>query len=122
MSGASVFLGVNLDPRLTWKRRVGNITEKCDEMSGRVRMGCRCSLTETNLYSINPDDGCVAYGSAAKSVLSDLLVIQAQALMICVFIPAQEAVDGQLLHMKGHDDGHLTKRVLEGQLAEGESF
>ena len=113
-------------------------------MSNRIGIGSCIRAAFKNIYialiCLVLDYGCIAYGSAAKSSLKKLEVVQAQALRICCdafkmtpLTALQVELGEMLLHIRhkqlmmnywtnlqGHsEDRHPTKKVLPRILAQG---
>lgn len=87
------FLGVHFDPGLTWREHIRSIVKKNKRVINVMR--CLAGLEwgadiaslkyiYVTLIRARIDYGCAVYGAAAKSALSDLDVIQALALRICL--------------------------------------
>ena len=86
------FLGVIFDSRMTWAEHIKKVTDKCKKILNVMRCitGAKWGADMSSLRTLYVglirsvlDYGCVAYGSAAKTHLGKLDVIQAQALRIC---------------------------------------
>lgn len=80
------FLGVQFDSRLTWREHVRDVVNKCKKGINVTR--CLAGLdwgpdvvslehTYVALIRSRLDYGSIAYGSAAKSVIAELDIIQA---------------------------------------------
>ncbi len=85
-------LGVWFDARLTWKVHIDSVVNKCKKVLNVMRclVGSEWGADRSGLKAIYiglirsvMDYGCVVYGSASKTLLKKLDVIQAQALRIC---------------------------------------
>ena len=83
------FLGVHFDVRLTWREHVRQIINKCKNILNVMRClaGLEWGADFASLKYIyialirtRLDYGSVVYGSAAKSVLTELDILQARAL------------------------------------------
>ncbi len=86
------FLGVYFDTKLTWREHIKYTVYKCKKVLNVMRClaglewGARFSALKYIYILIRSklDYGCTVYGSAAKSVLTELDVVQARALRICL--------------------------------------
>lgn len=87
------FLGVYLDTKLTWREHIKYTVYKCKKVLNVMRClaglewgACFSALKYIYIALIRSklDYGCTVYGSAAKSVLTELDVVQARALRICL--------------------------------------
>ena len=100
-------------------------------------MGSRCGINEIYIYvalvRARIDYGCVVYGSAAKTVLAELNVVQARALRLCfgavksapvcalqveagempLWIRRRQLMTNYWVNLRGHNGQHPFKRVLE---------
>ena len=83
------FLGVWFDTKLKWNEHIHKINSKCKRILNVMRCltgsewgASRAALKNIYIALIHSvlDYGCIAYGSAAKSSLKKLEVVQAQAL------------------------------------------
>lgn len=90
--GSFKFLGVTFDSRLTFAEQIKKIEDKCKKvinvmrcLTGREWGASRSSLKRVYVALIRSvlDYGSIVVGSAAKSLLKRLEVIQTQALRIC---------------------------------------
>lgn len=135
------FLGLIFDSRLTWREHVQGIVKsskgvlnimRC--LTGREWGAHFISLKYIYIALIGSriDYGSVAYGSAAKSVLAQVDIIQSRALRICLgamktapvcslpveagemplWIRRKQLTANYWIHLKGHKADHPTKRVL----------
>ena len=86
------FLGVWFDERVNWKVHVNKIEEKCGKIMNIMRSltGCEWGADRKSMLMIYRakiraaiDYGCLAYGSASKTALAKLDVVQSKALRIC---------------------------------------
>ena len=86
------FLGVWFDEHMKWTVHVSKIVEKCEKIMNVMRSmtGCEWGADRGSMLMIYRatiraaiDYGCLAYGSACKTVLTKLNVVQAKALRIC---------------------------------------
>lgn len=105
-------------------------------MSCRIGRGARFSTLKYIYIAIirsKLDYGCTVYGSAAKSVLTELDVVQARALRICLgairtspvcalqveagemplWIRRKQLVANYWINLRGHGENHPTKKVLQ---------
>lgn len=134
------YLGVVFDSRLTWREHIDRIETKCKKVVNVMRCvagrgwGASSSalkrLYQALIRSVF-DYGCVAYGSAARSVLRCLDVLQSEALRVCCGafktspVSALQVEMGEMpldlrrtqvsvnywVHLGGHGDAHPTKEV-----------
>ena len=138
--GAFTFLGVLFDSKLTWADNITRIEEKSKKvihvmrcLTGREWGASSSSLKIIYVSLIRSvlDYGSIVYGSAAKSLLSKLDVIQTQRVCSGAFkslpITALQVDLGEMplslrrkqlmanywVNLKGHNDSHPTKGVLE---------
>lgn len=90
--GVFKFLGVWVDEKLTYKEHVSRMVSKCGKVINILRclVGCSWGADRNLMLMIYKamirsvfDYGCLAYGSAARSTLSKLDVVQSRALRIC---------------------------------------
>ncbi|MGL5427583.1 MAG: hypothetical protein ACRDAS_06690 [Cetobacterium sp.] len=86
------FLGVWFEDKMTWRVHIDKIVKKCNKVINTIRclVGTEWGANRDTLMMIyrgiirsNIDYGCMAYGSAAVSILKKLEVVQAKALRIC---------------------------------------
>ena len=86
------FLGVWLDERLTWAAHIAKVVEQGEKVLNAMRClaGCDWGADRGSLQLVYQamirsyiNYGCFVYGSAAKSVLHKLEVLQARALRLC---------------------------------------
>ena len=86
------FLGVHFDERLTWKKHIDSIITKCEKVVNVMRSLSGSTWgagQETQLMIYRAmirsrlDYGSLCYGTAAKSSLKKLEVVQAKALRVC---------------------------------------
>ena len=89
---AFTFLGVWFEERMTWAAHVSNIVVKCGKVLNVLRSlaGCEWGADRESMLLIfqamirsSLDYGFFVYGSASKSVLARLGVLQARALRLC---------------------------------------
>ncbi len=140
--GSIKFLGVTLYSRLTFAEHIKKMEDKCKKvinvmrcLTGREWGASRSSLKSIYVALIRSvlDYGSIVVGSAAKSLLKRLEVIQNQALRICCgafktsSVPAIQVEMGELplelrrnqlmanywAGLQGHSDSHPTKAVLQ---------
>ena len=136
------FLGVTFDSKMTWAAHIRKIVDKCKKIINVMRCitGMKWGASKLALRTLYVglirsvlDYGCVAYGSAAKTHLVKLDVIQSQALRICIGavrtspVCAVQVENGEMplcirrkhlmanywTHIKGHDNTHPVKLVLQ---------
>lgn len=136
------FLGVYFDTKLTWREHIKYTVCKCKKVLNVMR--CLAGLDWGASFSAlkyiyialirsKLDYGCIVYGSAAKSVLTELDVVQTQALRICLgairtspvcslqveagemplWLRRKHLVANYWIHLRGHGDNHPTKKVLQ---------
>lgn len=86
------FLGIWMDERLTYRAHVEKIGVRCEKVINVMRCltGCTWGADRNTMMMIYRamvrsiiDYGCLAYGSAAKTTLAKLDVVQARALRVC---------------------------------------
>ncbi|XDV52299.1 hypothetical protein PO909_021042 [Leuciscus waleckii] len=86
------FLGMWFDDKLTWNEHIRRINTKCKKIINVMRCltgsewgASRAASKNVYIALIRSvlDYGCIAYGSAAKTSLKKLDVVQAQALRLC---------------------------------------
>lgn len=86
------FLGVWFDAKLTWNEHIKKVHAKCKKILNVMRClrgsewgASRSALKKIYVALIRSvlDYGSAAYGSASKSSLKKLKVVQAQALRLC---------------------------------------
>ncbi len=140
--GSIKFLGVTLDARLTFAEHIKKMEDKCKKVINVMRCltgrewGASCSSLKSIYVAVIRsvlDYGSIVVGSAAKSLLMRLEVIQNQALRICCgafktsSVPAIQLEMGELplelrriqlmanclAGLQGHNDSHPTKAVLQ---------
>ena len=75
------FLGVWFEERMTWAVHVSKILLKCEKVLNVMRSLAGCEWGAMIRSSL--DYGCFVYGSASKSILARLDVLQARALRLC---------------------------------------
>lgn len=136
------FLGVYFDVRLTWREHIRYVVDKCKKVINVMRclagLGWGADVASLKYIYIalirsRLDYGSIVYGSAAKSVLADLDVIQARALRVCVGavrtspVCALQVEAGEMplwlrrkqlganywVSLKGHGDSHPAKKVMQ---------
>ena len=85
-------LGVHFDERLTYKRHIDSIVEKCEKVVNVMRCLSGSTwgadqVTQIMIYRAmvrsRIDYGCLCYGTAAKTHQSRLDAVQAKALRVC---------------------------------------
>ena len=85
------FLGVWCDKQLTWAVHIAKILTKCNKVLNVMRSlyGCDWGAERETMHLIYQamitsvlDYGCFVYGSAAKSVLGKLDILQTKALRL----------------------------------------
>ncbi len=103
------FLGVWFEERMTWRVYIDQIVDRCEKvinilrcLVGRDWGGDRNTLMMIyrGIIRSNIDYGCMAYGSAAPSVLKKLEVIQAKALRICSGAMRTTPINALLVEME----------------------
>lgn len=136
------FLGVYFDTKLTWREHIKYTVYKCKKVLNVMRClaglewgACFSALKYIYIALIRSklDYGCTVYGSAAKSVLTELDVVQARALRICLeaiitspvcalqveagemplWIRRKQLVANYWVNLRGHGENHPTKKVLQ---------
>ncbi len=136
------FLGVYFDTKLTWREHIKYTVYKCKKVLNVMRClaglewgACFSALKYIYIALIRSklDYGCTVYGSAAKSVLTELDVVQARALRICLgairtspvcalqveagemplWIRRKQLVANYWINLRGHGENHPTKKVLQ---------
>lgn len=136
------FLGVWMDHKLTYGEHIQKVITKCKKAVNIMRclIGSNWGASMRSLKHIYTalirsasDYACITYGSAAKSHLQKLDVIQAQALRLCCGafktspVPALQVEVGEMplslrrlqlsmtywATLQGHRQNHPTKAVLD---------
>ena len=86
------FLGVHIDEKLTWKTHIDSLVSRCEKVINVMRSlsGSSWGAERRSLLMIYKamirsrlDYGAVCFGSAAKTLLKKLDVVQAKALRVC---------------------------------------
>lgn len=135
------YLGMWFDKRLTWAMHIQKIIERCKRVLNVMRClkGTEWGADRTAMKTIYSglirsvlDYGCVAYRSAAESILKKLDLVQYQALRICMGaiktspVAAMQVELGEMpLHLRrdqlslvywanlmGHQEGHIGLQSL----------
>jgi len=135
------FLGMILDPKLTWLKHIQYVQTKCNKVINCMRLltGTKWganSLTLRNIYITmirsKIDYGCEAYNSASYTTKKILDKIQAQSLRICTGSHKSASIHGMqvemgdppyeerrqclitksYLNIMSHNDTHPTKKSL----------
>ena len=111
------YLGVILDRKLTWKPFIESIKNKCIKGINFLKFVSKTwwgsdvksalSFYKAYIRSII-DYGCTLYGSASKSLLNNLDVIQRKALRIC--LGAMKSTPNEALHVEALEPPLLIRR------------
>nr|XP_055031454.1 uncharacterized protein LOC129420520 [Misgurnus anguillicaudatus]XP_055031455.1 uncharacterized protein LOC129420520 [Misgurnus anguillicaudatus]XP_055031456.1 uncharacterized protein LOC129420520 [Misgurnus anguillicaudatus] len=136
------FLGVTFDSRLTFAEHIRRVEGKCKKVVNVMRCltgrewGASCSSLKSIYVALIRsvlDYGSIVVGSAAKSLIKKLEVVQTQALRVCCGAfktspaPALQVEMGEMpldlrrvhlmanywVSLNGHNDTHPTKAVLK---------
>lgn len=136
------YLGMWLDPKLTWNPHIQNMVERCKKVLNVMRClrGIEWGASRHALRTIYTglirsvlDYGSFIYGSAAKTILRKLDVVQNQALRLCCgamkstpVTAIQVEMEDMPLHLrrdqlaavywanlKGHSTDHMSQSVLQ---------
>lgn len=135
------YLGVWFDKKLTWAFHIQKMLDKCKKVLNVMRCLCGAEwgasvaalrTIYTGLMRSVFDYGCVAYGSASKSLLQKLDVMHNQALRICcgavktspvaaiqtevgempLYLRREQLALVYWANLKGHSDSHIAQPVL----------
>ena len=142
------FLGVIFDRGLTWRNHIDSVAEKCKKVLNVMRCiagqdwgASRCALVCIYVVLIRSriDYGSVVYGSAARTRLEKLDVVQGMAFRICVGgvksapncalqvevgqmplgLRRKQLVGNYWLNIRGQDMGHPVKDIMGDQWERG---
>lgn len=117
------YLGIFLDKKLTWKPFIESIIDKCNKGINFLKLTTKTwwgadiktalLFYKSYIRSII-DYGCVLYGSASKTLLNRLDVVQNKALRIC--LGAMKSTPTEPLHLEALEPPlHLRRQFLSNK-------